>query len=216
MGIASGSFCFSSGSDCVRPFDSLASTFCVSTGLAGKGTLLTIDTPIASPPPPAPQVSPRRAGRITAKTMINPVIARCRLAERASGPARFPRSRKMSASAAMLFQRLGHDAYVGYAGSLDGVHHRGKSAKRHVLIGAHINRLVLGVADFLVKFGLDLVDVDGIVAEKYALLLVDADHQSFLGDFLHGAGFRNVDFDARLQHGSRDHEDDQKHKHHVD
>ena len=55
------------GCDCVMPFDSLASTFWVCAGFAGNGTVLTSVAPIASPPPPAPQVSPlgsRHQGRV--------------------------------------------------------------------------------------------------------------------------------------------------------
>src|SRR5256885_13328673 len=67
IGIASGSGCLTSrcgcGCDCDTPLDSLASTFCVCVALAGRGTLLTRVTPMASPPPPAPQSDPRLAGR---------------------------------------------------------------------------------------------------------------------------------------------------------
>jgi len=57
ISIASGSFCSSTfGCDCVRPFDSLAKTFCVGAGFAGNGTVLTKLTPMASPPPPAPSL----------------------------------------------------------------------------------------------------------------------------------------------------------------
>src|SRR5580765_6496486 len=58
ISIASGSFSSIFGCDCVSPFDSLASTFCVWDGLAANGTELTNVAPIASPPPPEPQVSP--------------------------------------------------------------------------------------------------------------------------------------------------------------
>src|ERR1051325_3601082 len=64
MGIASGSGCLTSGAgcDCDTPLDSLASTFCVCVAFAGRGPLLPGVTPMASPPPPAPQSDPRLAG----------------------------------------------------------------------------------------------------------------------------------------------------------
>ena len=54
----SGCFLTGLGWDWVSPFESLARTFSFFTG-AGNGTLLTRLTPMASPPPPAPQPSPR-------------------------------------------------------------------------------------------------------------------------------------------------------------
>ena len=37
----------------------------------------------------------------------------------------------------------------------------------------------------------DLVDVDGIVAQKNALLAIDGDHQPLFGDFFHRLRLRN-------------------------
>ena len=39
---------------------------------------------------------------------------------------------------------------------------------------------------------------------------------ALFGDLVDGAGLRNGDFDAGLQHGRGDHEDEQKHEHDVD
>src|SRR5215468_22801 len=111
--------------------------------LAGKGMLLTNDTPIASPPPPAPHTSPRRPGKMMPNRITNPANARCRPADQASG---FPSpacSKNISASACIRVQRLRHDAHVGDAGAFDCVHHRGKRAERHILVGANEYRLVL-------------------------------------------------------------------------
>src|SRR5438477_3333718 len=132
--------------------------------LEGKGMLLTSDTPMASPPPPAPQTSPRRPGRITPNRITNPAKARCRPTDHAIG---FPNpacSKNISASACIRIQGLRHDAHVGDARALHGVHHRGKSAEGHIFICANEYRLILRVADFLAKLGFDLVDIDRIVA----------------------------------------------------
>ncbi len=77
-----------------------------------------------------------------------------------------PRVGKMSTSAAILLQRLGHDAHVGDAGLLHGVHHGGECAKGYVLVGAHKYGLAFGVANLLMQLRADLVDVDGIVVQE--------------------------------------------------
>ena len=67
ISIASGStFSSGLGNDCATPFDSLASTCSFSACVAGKGTVLTRLTPIASPPPPAPHPEPLLLGANTA------------------------------------------------------------------------------------------------------------------------------------------------------
>src|SRR5439155_9628012 len=58
IAIASGSSTTGFGCDFETPFDYVASTFCVCTGFAGSGIVLTSVTPIALPPPPAPQLDP--------------------------------------------------------------------------------------------------------------------------------------------------------------
>ena len=68
----------------------------------------------------------------------------------------------------------------------------------------------------------EIVDVDRVVAEIDALGFVDGDDEALFGDFFDGVGFGDVDFDAGLQDGSGDHEDDQEdeddidERHHVD
>src|SRR6266849_9824852 len=90
-------------------------------------------------------------------------------------------SKKISALAAMAFERLRDDAHVADAGLLDRVHHRGEGAERHVFVGAEKDRLMLRIANLLAELGSDLIDIDGIVAQKDALLLINADHQAFFG-----------------------------------
>src|SRR5215470_13340914 len=159
--------------------------------LAGKGILLTSDTPIASPPPPAPHTSPRRPGKITPNKITNPANARCSPTDQANGLPSPACSKNISASACIRIQGLGNDAHVGDAGAFDCVHHRGERAERHIFIGADEYRLILRVADLLAKFCLDLVDIDRIVPKEDALLLVDADHHPFFSDLFHGARPRN-------------------------
>jgi len=77
------------------------------------------------------------------------------------------------------------------------------------------NKLVARVANFLLEAGGDLIDVDGVVAEEYALILVDRDDGAFLGNLLDGAGFGDANFDARLQNGSRNHKDDEQHENDI-
>src|SRR5579872_656785 len=74
---------------------------------------------------------------------------------------------------------------------------------------------MLRIADLLPELGPDLVNVDWIVAQKYLLLLVDADHHSLFGDLFHGSGLRNRDLNAGLQYRRRHHKDDEQHQHHV-
>src|SRR5579864_774657 len=83
MAIALGSSTCVCGLDCDNPLDSVASTFCVCTGLAGKGTVLTRVTPIALPPPPAPQFEPCPLPAIHAYITIARVNAPCRAADHA-------------------------------------------------------------------------------------------------------------------------------------
>src|ERR1019366_392705 len=90
-----------------------------------------------------------------------------------------------------------------------------EGAEGDVLVSTQKDGLALGVANFLAQPRSDLVDVDGIIAEKNFLLAVDGDYQPLFGDFLHRFGVRHRDLNARLQHGRRHHEDDEQHQHHV-
>src|ERR1035441_6860039 len=102
-------------------------------------------------------------------------------------------SRSRSVPAAVTIHRLGNDAHVADASLLDGVHHGGEGAKGHIFVGAYEYRLVLRVANSLLQTRSDLVDIDGIVAQKDSLGFVDADHQALFGDLLNGAGVGHVD-----------------------
>src|SRR5690349_4738987 len=75
----------------------------------------------------------------------------------------------------IAIQRLRDDTHVGNARLLDCVHDRGKSPERYIFVGTQENRLVLGIANSLPQFGGNFIDIDGVVAEKNALFLVDAD-----------------------------------------
>src|ERR1700677_59665 len=121
-----------------------------------------------------------------------------------------------SAPAAMRIHRLSNNAYIADARLFDRIHHSGEGAKGHIFIGAQINRLVLRIANSLLQRRSDLVDVDGIVAEKNFLGFVDADHQALFRNFFHGPGVRNIDFDSRLQHRRGHHENDEQYEDDID
>ena len=117
---------------------------------------------------------------------------------------------------AILFERLGHNADIGDARLFDRVHDGGEGAEGHVLIGAYEDELIAGIPNPLPQLGRNLIDVDGIVAQEHALILVDGDDRTLFGDLLHSAGLRNIDLDARLQHRRRHHKDNEQHQHHID
>src|SRR5208282_5830926 len=118
--------------------------------------------------------------------MTNTVNARCSPADQARGRPRLPLARSLVV-AAMGINGLRHDAYVTDAGLLDCVHHGGEGAKGDVFVRAQVNRLMPGIANPLFQGGSDLVDVDGIVAEKNSLRFVDTDDQPLFGDLFDGA-----------------------------
>src|SRR5271166_6310492 len=194
------------GGDWDKPFDSLASTFCASGCTLGNGMLLTSVALIAPPPPwVPPQFSPRPLGMILKIARAN--NARCSATEPTSERPEACSCGKMSASAAILLQRLSDDTHVGDSGLLDGVHDGGESAEGNVLVGTHEDGLAFGIANPLPQLRTNLIDVDGIVAQKYLLLAVDGDHQTLLGDLFHRLGVRHSHFNARLQHRRGHHED---------
>src|SRR5215470_4582476 len=120
--------------------------------LAGKGMLLTSDTPIASPPPPAPQVDPPWGSRMPENKAI-PRTATCAPAETASGRPSCACSKNISGSACIFVERLRHDTHVADAGSLHCVHHRCEGAERNIFVGANEHGLMLRVADLLAQLG---------------------------------------------------------------
>src|SRR5580704_10901643 len=147
---------------------------------------------------------------------MEPATAMCSIADK---PRLWPQrscSKKMSVLASMGIQRLGHNTHVCDPGLLDGVHHRGEGTEGNIFVGADKNRLVLRITTLLSNLCRNVINVDGIVPEKYALLFVDGDHQSLFSDFLDGAGLRHADFNPGLQNGRGHHKDDQQHQHDVD
>src|SRR5713101_6639896 len=110
---------------------------------------------------------------------MEPATATCSAPDQARLRPQRSCSRKISALACMGFERLRDDAHVADAGLLDRVHYRGEGAERHVLVGANEDGLMLRVADLLTQLGSDLINIDGIVAQKDALLLINADNQAF-------------------------------------
>src|SRR5208337_2544659 len=93
---------------------------------------------LMAPPLPdvAPQLSPRPLGiRLPNRASANSIL--CSATEPIKGRRTLPPVGKMSTSAAILLQRLGHDAHVGDAGLLHGVHHSGECSEGYVFVGAH-------------------------------------------------------------------------------
>src|ERR1019366_9673157 len=187
-GIASasgGGVSFTAGADCVSPFDSFASTFWLSVGGCGRGTVATSVALIAPPPPEVvpPQLSPELWNWIHPVKMIASVNATCRVADTLSPVAQCSCSSKISARTAILLgQRLSDDTYVGDTGLLHRVHDGSESAEGHVFVSPQENCLSFRIANLLANFLRDVMDVDGIVAEVNPLLLVNGDHQAFFGD----------------------------------
>src|SRR5271157_1515773 len=169
------SFGISLGCDCASPFDSLASTFCVSAGGVGNGILLT-SVALMAPPPPAvpPQLSPRLLG-IKYPNKANPNSAACSATEPITGARRLPPVGKMSTSAAIRLQRLRHNTHIGDAGLFHGVHDGCECAKGNVFISANKHGLAFGVPNLLMQLRADLVDVDWVVIEEDALLPINGD-----------------------------------------
>src|SRR5437867_6245829 len=132
----------------------------------------------------------------------------------AGGPS-FRARVKMSALATIALERLGHDTYVADAGLFHRVHHRSESAEGHILVRSQEDGLVLRIADLPAQLAPDLVDIDRIVAQEYALTFVNRDYQPLFRDLLHRAGFGHIDFDTRLQHRRGDHKNNQQHQNHI-
>src|SRR5581483_12201006 len=113
-----------------------------------------------------------------------PATATCRIADQVSGLRHSECSKKMSAPAAILIQRLRHDAHVRDARLLYRIHHCRECSEGHVFVGANKDGLMLRVPYLLTYLGRNFIDVDCIVPQKNALRLVNRDHQPLLGDFL--------------------------------
>src|SRR3982074_2469515 len=122
------------------------------------------------------------------------------------------KSVSLSVTAARGIHRLRNDAHVADARLFDGVHHGGERSKRNIFVGAQIDRLMLRIANLLLQTRSDLVDVDGIVAEKNFLRFVDADYKALFGNLFDGASVGNVDFNPGLQYRRGYHENDKQHE----
>src|ERR1700674_2389066 len=103
---------------------------------------------------------------------------------------------------------FGDNADVVDAGLAKCVDDRGEAAEGNRLIAAEEHAFLL-ILQLIADSGTELVNIDGFVAEVNALRLVNGDDKALLVDFLHRACFRDVDFDAGLQNGRGDHEDDE-------
>jgi hypothetical protein len=66
-----------------------------------------------------------------------------------------------------------------------------------------------------VNFRPKLVNIDGIIAKVDPLPFIDAHDEAVLADIFDGFGFWDVDFDAGLEDGSGNHENDEQHENHV-
>src|SRR5271167_2695814 len=93
---------------------------------------------LMAPPPPdvAPQLSPRPLGiRLPNRASANRVL--CSATEPIKGRRTLPPVGKMSTSAAILLQRLRHDAHICNARLLHGIHHSRERAKGHIFVSAN-------------------------------------------------------------------------------
>jgi len=107
------------------------------------------------------------------------------------------------------------DADVGDAGLAKFVDDSGEDAERNGLVGAEEDGVV-GTLELLFDARGKLVDVHGIVAEIDELVFVDGDDNFLLDEGLDRFRFGDVDFDAGLEDGSGDHEDDEKNEDDID
>src|SRR5437667_9753023 len=132
----------------------------------------------------------------------------------AGGPS-FRARVKMSALATIALERLGHDTYVADAGLFHRVHHRSESAERHILVRSQEDGLVLRVANPLAQLAPDLIDIDRIVAQEYALAFINRDYQPLFRDLLHRTRLGHIHFHTLLQHPRAEHNNNQQHQHHI-
>jgi hypothetical protein len=117
----------------------------------------------------------------------------------------------------LLLQGLGDDADVGDAGLFDGIHDGGEGAEGDALVGAEVDDALGGVAFAgAAEHRWEGVDVDGLVLQEDVLFFVDGDDHAFFGELIDGARLRDRYFDAGLEDGRGEHEDEQKHEDDVD
>ena len=117
----------------------------------------------------------------------------------------------------LWLQRLGHNADVGDAGLLDGIHDGGEGAKGYALVGPQIDD---ALGPFRFAGGLqqrgELVDVNRLVLQEDVLLAVDGDDHALFGELINGTRLGDCHFDAGLKHRCGEHEDEQKHENDID
>ncbi len=109
---------------------------------------------------------------------------------------------------------LGDDTDVVDTGLAQSVNDRRKNSKRNRLITPQEHTL-LRTPQLGVNSRTKLVNVDGIVAKVDPLPFVYGDDKAVLANIFHRARFRDVDFDAGLQDGSGNHENDEQDENHV-
>jgi len=90
-----------------------------------------------------------------------------------------------------------------------------ESAEGNGLIGTKKDG-VLGLFELRPHLFPEAVDIYRNVGEIDELVLVDGDDEALLVDFLHGLCFWDVDFDAGLEDGGGDHENDEEDENNVD
>jgi len=110
---------------------------------------------------------------------------------------------------------LSDDADVGDAGLAKGIDDGTESTEGNGLVRSEKDGVV-GMFGLLSDFVGELMNVDGIVAEIDALIFVDGNDEFLFRDFLDSVGFGDVDFDAGLEDGSSNHEDDEKDEDDID
>src|SRR5271167_1801497 len=112
--------------------------------------MLLTSVALMAPPLPdvAPQLSPRPLGiRLPNRASANRVL--CSATEPIKGRRTLPPVGKMSTSATILLQRLGHDAHVGDARLLHRIHDSCERANGHVFVGTNKYGLAFRVPNLL-------------------------------------------------------------------
>jgi hypothetical protein len=113
-----------------------------------------------------------------------------------------------------LRKRLRNDTNVIDAGHAQSVYDFGKDAKGYGFIGAEEDG-VLGLFELSLHLSAETIDVDWRVADIDELVFVDGNNQPNFVDFFDGGGFGDIDFDAGLEDGSSDHENDEENENNV-
>src|SRR5260370_41761293 len=97
---------------------------------------------------------------------MNAANATCRPTDHANAHPHGPCSKKISAFAAILLQRLGHNADVCDARLLHRVHHASEGAQSAILVTAYTNKFPPRLATLLPSFDGNFSVIDGVTASK--------------------------------------------------